>query len=264
MKVYIACDMEGATCVVSPDQTKKDGRDFEKARYLLLSDVNAAIEGALDAGATEVIVADMHDGSLILPWADLHPAARYVIGVPHHGPRFPFLDQSVHCMFLIAYHAMAETPNAVIPHTMTGEWVEFSVNGTPVGEIEIDAALAGAVGVPVTLVTGDQSACAEARRFLGDIVTVEVKQATDPNRALCLPPAQTRELIRRAAAEAVSRADKIKPFDFGSPVTIRIRYRDNRRVPRGDGVRSFNPDPWTIEYRYDRFEEHYGGTWPRK
>ncbi len=261
MKVYIACDMEGATGVISRDQTSKDGREFEEARRLLLSDVNAAIEGALAAGADEIIVADMHDGSLILPTRELHPAASYVVGVPHHSPRFPFLDETCDCMFLIAYHAMAGTYPAVIPHTMTGAWEEYAVNGVAVGEVEIDAALAGAVGVPVTLVTGDQAVCAEARRFLGDIETVEVKQAVDPNRALCLPAAKTYELIREAAKRAVQRAGEIQPFTFDQPVEVRIRYKDANQVPRGDGERVLNPDPWTVVYKYDRFEEHYGGTW---
>lgn len=261
MKVYIACDMEGATGVVSRDQTSKDGREFESARRLLLGDVNAAIEGALAAGADEIIVADMHDGSLILPTRELHPAAAYVVGIPHHGPRFPYLDETFDCMFLIAYHAMAGTYPAVLPHTMSSTWVEYSVNGQPVGEVEIDAHLAGVVGVPVTLVTGDQAVCAEARRFLGDIETVEVKQAVDPSRALCLPAARTYELIRAAAERAAKRAAEIRPFCFDSPVEVCIRYKDANQVPAGDGQRSFNPDPWSIVYKYDRFEEHYGGTW---
>jgi len=261
MKVYISCDMEGATGVVSWDQTHKGQAEFEVCRRLLLGDVNAAMEGALEAGAEEIIVADMHDGSLILPTQELHPAAKYIVGIPHHAPRLPYLDESFHAVFLIAYHAMAGTHPALLCHTMTGEWVEYAVNGTPVGEVEIDAALAGAVGVPVVLVTGDQAVCAEARRFLGDIETVEVKQAVDPQRGLCLPKEKTWPMIRQAAKRALQRVAEIKPFTFGSPVEISIRYRNADQVPKGDGVNSYNPDSWTVVYRYERFEEHYGGVW---
>jgi D-amino peptidase len=261
VKVYISCDMEGTTGVVAWDQVMKGRPEFEVCRRLLLGDVNAAIEGAVSAGAGEVVVADMHDGSLILPTAELHPAATYVVGIPHDSPRFPYLDDGFSAMFLVAYHAMAGTYPAALCHTMTDEWEEYAVNGTAVGEVEIDAALAGAVGVPVALVTGDQAVCAEARRFLGPIETVEVKQALDPQRALCLPKERTWPLIREAAARAVKRAAEMKPFAFGSPVEIRVRHRNAAQVPQGDGERSFNPDPWTIAYRYDRFEEHYGGVW---
>ncbi len=264
MKVYISCDLEGATCVVSRDQTSKSGPEFENARRLLLGDVNAAIEGALDAGATEVIVADMHDGSLILPTRELHPKAQYVIGVPHYGPRFPYLDSSFRCMFLIAYHAMAGTYPAVLPHTMSSAWVSYSVNGTPVGEVAIDAHLAGILGVPVTLVTGDQAVCSEAKQFLGDIEVAVVKQAVDPNRALCLPPARTYQLIREAARRAVERADQIRPFKFGEPAEVAIRYKDGNQVPKGDGEKVINPDAWTVVYKYERFEEHYGGSWEER
>ncbi len=265
MKVYIACDMEGATGIISQDQTWKTGPDFENGRRLLLSDVNAAIEGALAVGAEEIIVADMHDGSLILPTRELHPAARYLVGVAQGTPRYPYLDESFTAMFLIAYHAMAGTSPAIIPHTMSSAtYLEYAVNGEPVGEVAIDAHLAGVLGVPVTLVTGDQAVCAEARLFLGDIETVEVKQAVDPNRALCLPMAETYEMIREAAEKAVRRASEVRPFRFAEPAEVRLRYKDSEKVPRGDGVRSFNPDPWTVVYRYERFEEHYGGTWPQR
>jgi D-amino peptidase len=261
VKIYISCDMEGTSGVVSWDQCLKDRPEFERARYLLLGDVNAAVEGALAAGADEVIVADMHDGSLILPTEGLHPGAKYVVGVPHISPRFPYLEDSFDAMFLVAYHAMAETSPAVLAHTMSSEWFEYAVNGTPVGEVEIDAALAGAAGVPVTLVTGDQAVCAEARRFLGEIETVEVKQATDYARALCLAPMTSHQLIREAAERAAKIGKKVKRFGFGTPVEITVKMRDQRAVPRGDGKATFNPDPFTIGYRYKRFEEHYGGTW---
>jgi D-amino peptidase len=261
VKIYISCDMEGATGVVSWDQVFKDKPEFERMRYILLGDVNAAVEGALAAGADEVIVADMHDGSLILPTDGLHPAAKYVVGIPHSSPRFPYLDESFDAMFLVAYHAMAEAYPAILCHTMTPEWIEYAVNGTAVGEVEIDAALAGAAGVPVTLVTGDQTMCAEARRFLGEIETVEVKQAVDPQRALCLPPQVSHPMIRAAAERAAKMGKTAKTFGFGSPVEIAIKWRNGYSVPQGDGKTTFNPDPWTIAYRYERFEEHYGGVW---
>ncbi len=265
MKVYMTCDMEGATGVVAWEQCDKTRPEFADARRLLVSDVNAAIAGALDGGATEVIVADMHDGSLVLPFADLDRRARYVIGVPHSGPRFPFLDSTVDAFFCVAYHAMAETPHAVLCHTMTTEWSEFAVNGRAVGEVGIDAALAGAVGVPTVLVTGDQYVCAEGRELLGDIETAQVKHATDRHRALCLPVEETAALIRAKAAAALSKLDKVQPLDFGSPVTVTVRHR----TMQGADQAAASPgaervDPLTVRWQYNRFEEHYGGTWDQK
>ena len=68
-------------------------------------------------------------------------------------------------------------------------------------------------------------------------------------------------MIRQAAKRALQRVAEIKPFTFGSPVEISIRYRNADQVPKGDGVNSYNPDSWTVVYRYERFEEHYGGVW---
>lgn len=265
MKVYMTCDMEGATGVVAWEQCTRAEPAYADARRLLLSDVNAAIAGAFDGGATEVIVADVHGGSRHIPFADVDPRARVVVGVPQEGPRFPFLDSSFGAFFCIAYHAMAETPHAVLCHTMTLEWLQFAVNGRPCGELGIDAALAGAVGVPTVLVTGDNCLCAEARAFLGDVETAEVKHALDYHRALCLSAGRSAALIHEKAVAAIAKAKEIKPFDFGSPATVTIRHRTMEaadyaaRAPRAQ-----RDDPLTVRFEYTRFEEHYGGTWEQK
>ena len=264
MKVYVTTDMEGATCVISREQCKKGTREYEEARRLLIGDVNAAVQGALDGGATEVIVADMHDGSLNFPLADLHPEARYVIGVPHSSPRFPFLDDSFAGMFMVAYHARSGTWAGVLEHTMSSvAWQDFIVNGRPVGEVGIDAGLAGACGVPVLLVTGDDKVCAEARKLLGDIETAVVKWGVNRHRALCLPSAKSQDLIREKAKAAMALAGKIEPLDFGSPVDIVLKYSRPESV---DGIR-LEPgrverlDGRTVLYHVDRFVDFYGGTW---
>jgi len=264
MKVYITADMEGTSCVVSREQCRKGTREYEEARRLLIGDVNAAVEGAIDAGAEEVIVADMHDGSLNFPLGELHPRARFVIGVPHQAPRFPYLDDNIDAMFMVAYHARSGTWGGVLEHTMSSvAWQDFIVNGRPVGEVGIDAGLAGACGVPVVLVTGDEKVCAESRKLLGDIETAVVKWGVNRHRALCLPPAQSHDLIRRKARSALERVGKIEPLDFGSPVDIVLKYS---RPESADGLR-IEPgrlerlDGRTVLYHVDRFADFFGGTW---
>lgn len=264
MKIYITTDMEGATCVVSREQCRKGAREYEEARRLLLGDVNAAVQGALDGGATEVVVADMHDGSLNLPLEDLHPQARYVLGVPHSTPRFPFLDDTFAGMFMVAYHARSGTWAGVLEHTMSSvAWQDLIVNGRPLGEVGIDAGLAGACGVPVLLVTGDDKVCSEARKLLGDIETAVVKWGVNRHRALCLAPAESQQLIRQKAKAAVALLGKVEPLDFGSPVDIILRYSRPESV---DGLR-LEPgrlerlDGRTVLHHLERFVDFYGGTW---
>jgi len=267
VKVYIAVDMEGATGICSREQCSKDSPYYVEGRKLLLSDVNAAIEGALAGGATEVIVADMHNGSFNLPHMEVHPAASVIYGVPHDGPRYPFLDEAVDVMFLVAYHAKAGTRWGTLEHTMSSQsWFRVSVNGTEVGEVGIDAALAGSTGVPVTMVTGDDKVCAEARDLLGPIEVAVVKTGLGRHRALCLSVERTRALIRETARRAMRLKDEIQPLSFGSPVEVITTYKHTELA---DGVhlrctRERRIDGYTVARTYERFEDWYGGVWSQR
>ncbi len=234
---------------------------------MLLSDVNAAVEGALAGGAEEVIVADMHNGSFNLSPADVHPEAKVIYGVPHGGPRFPFLDEAVDVMFLVAYHPKAGTRWGTLEHTMTSQgWFRVTANGTEIGEVGIDAALAGSVNVPVVLVTGDDKLSIEARELLGEIETTVVKWGLGRHRALCLSPEKTREIIFDSAKRAMSLKDKIKPLSFGSPVDVSITYKHTEHA---DGahlncVEEKRIDGYTVVYRYKEFADWYGGVWSQR
>ncbi len=264
MKVYIAVDMEGATGICSREQCTKSHPAYAEGRSLLLSDVNAAIAGALAGGADEVIVADMHNGSFNLSHGDIHPAASVIYGVPHAGPRYPYLDESVDMMFLVAYHARAGTCQGTLEHTMSSQdWFRVTVNGAEIGEVGIDAALAGCVNVPVTLVTGDDKVCAEARALLGPVQTAVVKTGLGRHRALCLPVPHTQALIHEAARSALLLKGQVKPLSFGSPVEVALTYKHTEQA---DGVHLDSPnekrlDGYTVLYTYQRFSDWYGGVW---
>jgi D-amino peptidase len=130
-------------------------------------------------------------------------------------------------------------------------WQDFWINDRLVGEVDIDAAYAGHLGVPVVLVTGDDKVCSEAVQLLGAIETAEVKQSVARHRALVLPPVRARELIRESACRAVQRADQISPLSFEVPVEIRLRYTSThlaeRRVSDGDRVERI--DGRTVVFR---------------
>lgn len=264
MKVYMTVDMEGSTGICFPEQCQRENPLYVEGKKLQMGDVNAAVQGALDGGATEVLVADMHGGSLHLSPSEIHPEAKLVHG--SGALRFPYLDESVEVMFVVAYHAKAGTKWAVLEHTMSSQSIfRQMVNGQEVGELAIDAALAGAVGVPVVLVTGDDKVCAEARELLGDVETATVKYGIGRHRAMCLPPEKTGAIIREAAQRALALKDRIKPLEFESPVEVVTTYKQTHyadgaaahpRVERVDG--------FTVRQQYETFAEWYGGTWSQR
>jgi len=244
MKIFITVDMEGISGVVLREQLTVGTPEYAEARHLLIGDANAAVEGALEAGADEVIVADMHSRGFHFPLEALHPRAKYLMG-GGHWPRFPFLEDA-DAMFMVGYHARSGTGSAVRDHTMSSlHWQDLWVNGHSFGEVGIDAAIAGYYDVPVALVTGDDKVCTEARELLGDIETAEVKQAVARHRALILPPVVAQELIRRKAHRAAERIGEFTPLRIPGPVEVKLRYTstdlaeqhpfDGERIIRLDG-----------------------------
>jgi len=234
MKVLISADMEGTAGVVDrahtaiPDRAPSSGiqnnaAEYDWARRLMTEEVNAAIAGAFDGGATEVWVTDAH-GSMrnLLPLA-LHREARYVSGSPKMLCMLEGLDDSFGAVMFTGYHGAAGTPSSVLAHTYIGIIQDARLNRVSMGEYGINAAVAGHFGVPVVLVTGDNTVVAQARGLLGpDLVGVEVKRAVGTHAAVHLHPEKAREAIRAGAAEAARRSGRLRPYRVPTPVRLEV------------------------------------------
>ncbi len=226
MKIYLSSDFEGACAVVGEaGKTLTDSPQMDFARRMVTAEINAAVAGALAGGADDVIVNDCHGGGLNLIYDELHPEARILLGSPRPR-RFLGLEGS-DAMFLIAYHAMAGTEKGILSHSYSSIGIQnMWLNGRPIGEIGLDAAIAGTLGVPVVLVTSDQAGADEARAILGDKVrTVAVKEGLSRNAALSLHPAKAQTLIRTAAEDAVRHAGEIPPLVIEPPYRVRREYK---------------------------------------
>lgn len=264
MKIYISVDMEGASGISASEYVLKDGYLYAAGRRLITQDINAAVRGAFDGGADEVIVFDGHGGRVNVLVEDLDPRALVIAGAAHK-PRFPMLDKSVDGMFLLGYHAMAGAERATLEHTMNSKsWHCFKVNGKPYGELGIDAELAAEAGVPVIMVSGDDKLCAEARGWLGSVETAMVKQGLARNCALCLSPARGQQLVYESAKRAVERLKAGESFglpEIPSPATVAITYK---MVPDADAAETYDSkrvDGYTVEKTYGHLSEMYGGNW---
>ena len=218
MKVLIAVDIEGISGIANA----REYEHFSFGNEWITEDTNAAIEGALEGGATEVIVSDTHGphNDNIL-FDKLHPKARLIRG----GKNTPLyflegLTEDTHLVLLVGWHDKLGGAG-VLAHTFVHkEVVDMRLNGIKVGEVEIASALAGEFGVPVGLVTGDDITCHNARLWLGEVETACVKRAIDRYAADCLPLEEARLLIRKAARRAVERASEFRPFRFQGPYSL--------------------------------------------
>lgn len=221
MKVYISVDMEGGSGIAAAGHMQDAG--YNRMVKILTQEVNAAIEGAFEGGATEVLVNDAHGNMANLLIEDLDERAELISGSNKHLCQMEGIDETFDAVFFIGYHAHEGNGDAVMNHTISGGSVtEIKRNGVVVGETAINAGIAGSYGVPVVLVAGDNILCAEARRFLGDIETVTVKKAIDRYAARLLTPKRTRTLIKEAAKRALQRIHEIQPHRIEGPVEFEI------------------------------------------
>lgn len=225
-RVFISCDIEGITGVVSREQSGQTGRDYERARKLMTGDVNAAVAGALAAGAGLILVSDGHGSMQNLILEDLDPAAELVLGSPKPLTQMEGIDESFDVALFVGYHARMGSPG-ILSHTISGTAVaNIWINDVLMGETGINAVLAGHFGVPVGLVTGDQCVCAEALQLLPSVRTAVVKHAITRYSARCLHPLRARQLIRDAAEAAVRATAAMIPYRAAAPVTFTVEFKD--------------------------------------
>jgi D-amino peptidase len=253
MKLLIAVDMEGATGVVSWEHVDPKGPEYLRFRHLLTADVNAAIEGAVEAGVDDIQVSDGHWNSGNVLIEELHPKARLNTGTSSPFSMVQNVQYGVDAVFLVGYHARVGTANAILDHTWSSVRVSnLWINGRVAGETGLNASACGAFGAPVLLVTGDQSVAIEAREWIPGVETAVVKIAAGRVCAQCLPPAVTGPLIRESAGRAVRRhlaGSGPKPLLQSCPVFIRIEFMTSQMAD----MASLFPDSARLDGRTIEF-----------
>lgn len=227
MRVYISVDMEGIAGVVHESQTDPAtpafAAEYGRFRRLMTTEANAAVEGALAAGATRVLVNDSHWFMRNLLAEELHQAAELVSGDPKPRSMVQDIDGGFDAALFIGYHARAGTRNAILDHTYADRIQDVRLNGKPVGELGLNAALAGVHGVPVALVSGDSAVAAEAKDLLGPgVATVIVKEAVSRHAAKSVAPPVACRMIREEVPRALQRAHV--PFTLRAPVTLEVDF----------------------------------------
>jgi D-amino peptidase len=209
MRIFISADMEGATGVVQWAQVDSSAKEYAFGCRMQMNDVKAVVEGALEAGADEILINDSHDRmfNLDIGLLDFDSRVRLLSG---SSKQLSMVEgfAPADAAFFVAYHAMAGTESAILDHTMSASSVHsVTLNGREVGETGLNAAVCAQKKIPVALITGDASVCAEAAALLGDgLVTACVKDAHGRMAADCLLPGESSRVLREAAKRAVERA----------------------------------------------------------
>lgn len=273
MRVMIWADVEGVAGVTSWEHTGGKSPLYEEGRRLYTEEINAVVRACKRAKAEDIIVVDGHGGGYGRGWGfmslipdRLEPGAQYVLG--HAWARYvePLTD-GCDAILLVGAHAMAGTPNAVLSHTVSSEsWYQATINGTPVGESGIVAAIAGCWNVPAVFVAGDGSTCREVQELIGStVVTAPVKRGLGRFSAVHLAAADARTLIETKATDAlVNRTRWPKPLTFPPPVTFQVDLATPDRTASFEGRAGVEiVGPRTVRATGKNFWEAWDALWYR-
>ena len=264
LKVVIVNDIEGISGINHWHQIRYGYKDFEFGRIQVTEDVNAAIRGLRAAGATEITVVDAHGSGgpnkNIIP-EKLEKGVKLVQEGAVYKRLKEVVDESIDAAVFVGFHAMADTQDGFLRHTVTVE-PRIKVNGKSVGETALTAYELGEYGIPVIMVTGDQALVREASAFLPGIETVQVKSSVDCRTTECLPLSKARKLIESAAKRALSKIDEFRPVQITKPNRIDVSFPKKGQVdlcetiPRaersGEKTVSYTAEDWEEAHRFVR------------
>lgn len=225
MRLFLSTDFEGTSGIVAWEQIIEGSAEYEQGRRLLTNEVNAVINGAIEAGATEFVVNDSHHHMRNLHPQDLHGHAKLITG--RHKPLYMMegLDASFDGVCFVSYHGSIGAEHAVLSHTYNpGAIWEVRINGEVVGESGINALVGAHYGVPIIFVSGDTVTAQEAQRIAPNAEKVVVKQSLGRFAAANLHPTVACELLRAGATRAVRNLDTMRPPEFKQPVSLEVTF----------------------------------------
>jgi len=233
LKVFISVDMEGIAGVVSGSECSSRGPDYDYFRQIMAWETNAAIEGAIDAGAAEILVRDGHGSKTNIMPNQLHPKAKLLRGVTDRPENMMLgIDDTFDAVIFIGYHAKAGTEEGVIAHTSSGNVIDLSVNGISLPEGGYNALIAGLYDVPVVFAAGDNWICDQLKDLLGEIATCETKIGMG-SAELGLHPNVVKEKIKKGVAEALEDLSRFNPYKMTPPYTMTLKVKKERELYSG-------------------------------
>ncbi|MBT4149916.1 MAG: M55 family metallopeptidase [Candidatus Marinimicrobia bacterium] len=274
-KIFISADLEGVVGAVTGEQLGPGGFEYNRFREFMTAEVNAAIEAAKSAGATEILVADSHGNGQNLLIEKLPKDVKLIRSWPRPLGMMEGIDSSFDGVIFTGYHASTDNKEGVRAHTFSSaRLTSLKVNGKVMTEGSWNAAVAGEFGVPVIMISGDDAAVNEVKSVIGNAEGAIVKESISFHSAKSLHPEAAYDLIAEKTSYAVKNIKKYKPYKIKGPVTVSVSFKHYQPSQILSYLKMFKrTDSHTIEFKAkDMIEASYimrvvtsykgGGTTP--
>jgi len=220
---------------------------WEESRKLLTGEINAAVDGLFEGGATEVVVWDGHSSGQNLSVLDIHPRARLLTGGTVSSTLE--LDSSYSAVIFVGQHALAGAEKGILGHSYDSQNIQnIWVNDRPTGEIGARVMLAGTFGIPVVMLAGDKAACRELRELVPQAECAEVKSGVSRTAGFMLPHPAACSLIREKVRRGMERLAEFKPYRISGPIEVKVELttKGSRGFRPREGVQQLNDRTWVF------------------
>lgn len=257
MKIFLSADMEGTAGVTTWSETESDKPDYAQFQALMTAEVAAACDGALAAGATQIVIKDAHHTGRNLLIDQLPPQVRIIRDWSGHPHSMMFgLTADCAAAIFTGYHDAAGTDTNPLAHSFTGRIMRLTINGALASEFTVNATTAACLGVPAAFISGDAGICAAAEKLVPGIVTAPVSEGFGPASA-ALAPARARDLIREGVERALSAATTPAPFaPLAQSWDVELEFTNPVEAYRGSFFPGVDyPEPRRLRFQRDDWFE---------
>ncbi len=232
MKIYLSADMEGTAGIADWNETMADHPQYAYFREQMSREVAAACEGALAAGATEILVKDAHDTARnIIP--TLLPEQAKLFRGWDDTPEMMMagIDSSYDGVLFTGYHAAAYTAFNPLSHTMSLKVQSLTCNGRLVSEFDINAMIAAHYRVPVIFLSGDKGLCEAAKEVMPQLDTIATNEGRG-SAAITLQPAFAAKQIRHTVEQALRKPRENKLYPLPPYFEVEVRFKEHTPAGR--------------------------------
>ncbi|MBQ9848902.1 MAG: M55 family metallopeptidase [Clostridia bacterium] len=244
-KYCISVDLEGVACVVGAyGQGLAEGtKGYAYAVKQGTREAASAAKALFDSGADEVLIWDCHGSGVNLDYDKFDPRCRFALGAGSRI-RFPGVDESFDGVLFIGYHAY-DTPKATLAHAYSSStFVSHKINGKEIGELQLDAAIAGKRGVKTIFVSSDNVCVEQAKETFPWAKTVVTKDCLAWNNCISRHPQTVCDDIYNSVKSAVANINDMKPYVIKTPFELSVTYK---RIEYAQGCSLRNPDNTPFE-----------------
>lgn len=210
MKIYISSDIEGITGVTHWDETNIEHTKHAEAAKQMTKEILAACEGAIEAGATEILIKDGHGSGRNIEITDLPKEAKIIRGWTNSPESMmALLDDSFDAVIFIGYHSGAYSNGNPLSHTMNQDNNWLKINGIMSAEFDMNSYVASYYNVPVVFLSGDKKLCERGKNMIPCMEVVAVKDGCG-NATINISPSYACKLIKEGVKKGLYNKNNCK------------------------------------------------------